>query len=125
MGGRSSPAQRAEQRLRAFALSLPETHEDFPWGERVVKVARKVFVFMSAVEGGLGVTVKLPASSSLALGLPFVSPTGYGLGRSGWVTARFSRREPVPVDLLERWIDESYRAIAPKRCLRALEAGTG
>ena len=31
---------------RAFALSLPGATEDFPWGESVAKVNRKVFVFL-------------------------------------------------------------------------------
>ena len=110
------PAPRsADAVLRAHALSYPEAIEDFPWGERVVKVRGKVFVFLGRPEeGGLGLSVKLPGSAILALGLQFASPTGYGLGKSGWVTARFSPREKPPVELLKRWIDESYRAVAPK-----------
>jgi predicted DNA-binding protein (MmcQ/YjbR family) len=112
----------AEAALRAHALSYPEAYEDFPWGERVVKVRGKVFVFMGGIDGGLGLSVKLPSSASLALGLPFASPTAYGLGKSGWVTARFRAREKPPLDLLARWIDESYRAVAPKRLVAALDA---
>ena len=58
----------------------------------------------------------------LALGLPFASPTGYGLGKAGWVTARFGKGEKAPVDLLRSWIDESYRAVAPKKLVAALSA---
>ena len=32
----------------AFALGLPEAWEDHPWGETVVKVAKKVFVFFGS-----------------------------------------------------------------------------
>ena len=32
--------------LLEFALSLPEAHEDHPWGETVVKVRKKIFVFL-------------------------------------------------------------------------------
>jgi predicted DNA-binding protein (MmcQ/YjbR family) len=111
----------AEAALRAHALSYPETREDFPWGERVVKVRGKVFVFLGRPEGGgLGLSVKLPGSATLALDLPFASPTGYGLGKSGWVTARFGPREKAPLGLLKQWIDESYRAVAPKRLADAL-----
>jgi predicted DNA-binding protein (MmcQ/YjbR family) len=114
-----SPRRRAprspEAALRAHALSYPEAREDFPWGERVVKVRGKVFVFFGhPEEGGVGLSVKLPGSATLALDLPFASATGYGLGKSGWVTARFAPRERVPLELLRRWIDESYRAVAPK-----------
>jgi predicted DNA-binding protein (MmcQ/YjbR family) len=110
----------AEAVLRKHALSYPEAHEDFPWGERVVKVRGKVFLFLGQAEGdGLGLSVKLPGSASFALGLPFASPTAYGLGKSGWVTARFAAREKPPVELLKQWIDESYRAVAPKRLAAA------
>jgi hypothetical protein len=39
------------------------------------------------------------------------------------VTARFAERQKPPVDLLERWIDESYRAVAPRKLVDALGAG--
>ncbi len=107
--------------LRAFALGYPETHEEFPWGERVVKVKGKVFVFLGRDGKGLGLSVKLPQSRLMALGLPFASPTAYGLGKSGWVTAQFGPREKPPMDLLRAWIDESYRAVAPKKLVASLE----
>jgi len=107
--------------LRSHALAYPETHEDFPWGERVVKVRGKVFLFLGRPKDGLSLSVKLPGSATLALGLPFASPTGYGLGKSGWVTARFGPREKPPVELLQQWIDESYRAVAPRRLAAGLE----
>ncbi len=115
----------AEAALRKHALSYPEAHEDFPWGERVVKVKGKVFLFLGKHEQMLGLSVKLPSSASFALGLPFASPTAYGLGKSGWVTARFALREKPPVDLLKQWIDESYRAVAPKRLVASLDAPSG
>ena len=120
---RAKQAHAAEEKaLRAIALSYPGAHEAFPWGERVVKVRGKVFVFMGRLDGGLGLSVKLPGSASMALALPFASPTAYGLGKSGWVTARFAPREKPPLALLERWIDESYRAVAPKRLVAGLAA---
>ena len=77
--------------LREHALSYPETREDFPWGELVIKVRDKVFVFLGRPEGGLSLSVKLPGSATFAFDLPYCEPTGYGLGRAGWVTARFRR----------------------------------
>lgn len=118
-GGRA----RAFERLRAHALSYPEAYEDFPWGESVAKVRGKVFAFFGRPDGELHLSVKLPRSGLFALGLPFASPTAYGLGRSGWVSARFAAGKPVPLELLCQWIDESYRAVAPKKLLAALEAG--
>jgi predicted DNA-binding protein (MmcQ/YjbR family) len=108
--------------LREFALSLPEAYEEFPWGERVAKVKGKVFVFLGMNGDELGLSVKLPQSGMLALGLPFASLTGYGLGKAGWVTARFAKSEKAPIDLLRSWIDESYRAVAPKKLVAAMSA---
>lgn len=110
-----------EARLRDHALSFPEAYEEFPWGERAVKVKKKVFLFMRCEADRLSLSVKLPASGPLALALPFTEPTGYGLGKSGWVTASFAPGEQVPVDLLQEWIDESYRAVAPKKLAAQLD----
>jgi predicted DNA-binding protein (MmcQ/YjbR family) len=108
--------------LRRFAFSLPEAWEDHPWGESVAKVGKKVFVFFGSAdgEGPFGFSVKLPTSDDEALALPFTVPTGYGLDRGHWVTVR--PPADVPVDLLIGWIEESYRAVAPKALLAQLEA---
>ena len=101
--------------LRAFCLSFPEAYEDHPWGETVFKVRKKIFVFLGLPENGVSVTVKLPTSGWPAQQLPFVKPTGYNLGKSGWITASFAPGEEIPFDLLREWIMESYRAVAPKK----------
>jgi len=44
-----------------------------------------------------------------------VQPTGYGLGKSGWVTASWPDGVDDPMPMFRAWIDESYRAQAPKR----------
>jgi predicted DNA-binding protein (MmcQ/YjbR family) len=119
----SAAANKHQMALRDFALRYPEAHEDFPWGERVVKVKGKVFLFLGGKDGGLGLSVKLPSSGLIALGLPFASPTGYGLARSGWVTARFGPKDKPPMKLLRAWIDESYRAVAPKKLVAGLGGG--
>jgi len=115
---------RAETALRALALGYPETGEEFPWGERVIKVRGKVFLFMGQGHGQgsrvLSLSVKLPDTGTMALLLPFVEPTGYGLGKSSWITAQFPSAAAAPVDLIADWIDESYRAVAPKSLVAQL-----
>jgi predicted DNA-binding protein (MmcQ/YjbR family) len=88
----------------------------------VVKVGKRVFVFLGRSGEALSVSVKLPSSNLLALDLPFASPTGYGLARGGWVTAQFAKGESPPTDLLNRWVEESYRAVAPRRLVEELDA---
>ena len=59
--------------------------------------------------------MKLGALSEEALQLPFTAPTGYGLGKSGWVTARFAPGDEPPLGILCDWIDESYALVGPKK----------
>jgi predicted DNA-binding protein (MmcQ/YjbR family) len=124
--GGGLPAETAALRaeLLDFALSLPEAWEDHPWGESVAKVRKKVFVFFGVEDGSqqAGMTVKLPESGHHALALPEGSPTGYGLGRAGWVTIALSTSLP-PRDVLTDWIMESYRSVAPKSLAAKLTCG--
>jgi hypothetical protein len=76
--------------------------------------------FLAADDDTFSLSAKLPSSRDVALKFPFASPTEYGLGRSGWVTARFSRNAKLPISILKLWIEESYRAIAPKRLVAQL-----
>ena len=116
----------AEAEIRSFAMAFPEATEDFPWGERAIKVRGKAFVFMGGGGGeAFGLSVKLPNSREYALDYPFTSPTHYGLGRHGWVSARFEPGEDLPADLLRAWITESYRAVAPKKLAATVSGGPG
>ena len=108
-------------RLRKLALSYPGAHEEMPWGHHAIKVKGKAFVFLAADQTTFSLSAKLPSSAGVALRLPFASPTEYGLGRSGWVTARFPRTARLPVEVLGMWIDESYRTLAPKRLAAQLD----
>jgi predicted DNA-binding protein (MmcQ/YjbR family) len=105
-----------QARLRDFALSLPGAWEDFPWGERVTKVDKKVFVFFGHDDstGPALLTVKLVESHGHALAVKGAQPTGYGLGRSGWVDVPVHSGGVTP-ELLCDWIEESYCIVAPKR----------
>jgi predicted DNA-binding protein (MmcQ/YjbR family) len=111
-----------ELELRDHAMRYPETTEDFPWGHRAMKVKGKVFVFLGGETNPdeFSMTVKLPQSRDMAADLPFTEPTGYGMGKHGWVTVRFKKAADVPMSLMREWIDESYRAIAPKKLVKQL-----
>ncbi|MBZ4331151.1 MmcQ/YjbR family DNA-binding protein [Corallococcus coralloides] len=114
--------QKVEAVLREHAMSYPGAHEDFPWGHRAMKVNDKTFLFMTVDGEKLNLSAKLPESKDAALTLPFTEPTEYGLGKSGWVTAHFEEASQVPVPVIKAWIDESYRAIAPKKLVDQLPA---
>lgn len=109
--------------LREFALGLPGAWIDYPWGDTVLKVNKKVFVFLGpdgADEPNM--SVKLTDSHGHAMSMPKATPTGYGLGRSGWVSMPLEYRDP---ELLCEWIEESYRNVATKRLVDELDALDG
>jgi predicted DNA-binding protein (MmcQ/YjbR family) len=113
--------EKIEDALRKQALAYPETREDFPWGHRALKVKGKAFLFISLEGGTLSFSMKLPSSGAAALTLPFAQPTHYGLGKHGWVTSTFEKGATLPpLDLFQGWLEESYRAIAPKKLATAL-----
>jgi predicted DNA-binding protein (MmcQ/YjbR family) len=113
--------RRYAKALRAFALALPDAVEEFPWGDCVAKVNKKIFAFLpdgDTKDARLAVKLHGPAHEH-ALSLDGATPTAYGLGRAGWVTIWLASVD-VPTALLQDFIDESYTLIAPKRSIAKL-----
>jgi len=113
-----TPVRLADSLVR-HALTYPETRVDHPWGETAVKVREKAFIFMGKGES-VSFSVKLPSSADFALQFPFAEPTHYGLGKHGWVTLKLAKGDELPLDVLKKLIDESFRAIAPKTLVKTL-----
>jgi predicted DNA-binding protein (MmcQ/YjbR family) len=109
--------------LREFGLAYPGAHTKSPWpGHLDLAVKDKTFAYLSVEGEPFSISCKLPQSNAMALALPFAQPTGYGLGKSGWVSAQFPEGQMPPKDLFKAWIDESYRAQAPKKLVASLAA---
>jgi predicted DNA-binding protein (MmcQ/YjbR family) len=107
--------------VRRFAVGLPDAYEDFPWGELALKVNGKVFAFLGGEEAvPQAMSVKLRESHDHALDSKGAAPTGYGLGRAGWVSVPLASSSP-PVGVLCDWVEESYRIVAPKRTVARLD----
>ncbi len=118
----------ARAHAHAYALALPTAFEDHPWGETVVKVKvgskPKIFVFLGHADdatGAFGIGLKLPVTGLHALDRADAEPTGYGLGKSGWVSFRFV--EIPETAQMEAWILESFVAVAPKKVGDAARMG--
>ena len=108
--------------LRKFGLAYPEAHTKSPWpGHLDLAVKDKTFAYLSIDGEPFKISCKLPQSQEMALMLPFATPTGYGLGKSGWVTAQLGDGDAPPVDVFKAWIDESYRSQAPKKLVASLD----
>ncbi len=118
-------AKAAEAALIAFAAGYPGAWEDHPWDHTVMKVGTKIFVFFGGAAGPpdtLSVTVKLPVSYEMALTLPGVRPAGHGLWKGGWAHLTRSSGEDIDLATIRGWIDQSYRAVAPKKLVKQLDA---
>jgi len=107
---------------RDYALSLPGAFEDFPHGHSVIKVGSKIFAFLGQDEEGRpNIAIKLPNSVHHILGRKIGEPTGYGLGKHGWVTIRVDKKDSERERIIRDGIGESYRAIAPKKLIAQLD----
>jgi predicted DNA-binding protein (MmcQ/YjbR family) len=115
--------KRVHREVVRFALGLPGAWEDHPWEETVAKVGKKVFVFFGseASPSWPSMTVKLVESHDQAMAIPGTEPTGYGLGKSGWVTIPFGSRLLPPLGVLTDLVEESYRLVAPRRLVAELD----
>jgi predicted DNA-binding protein (MmcQ/YjbR family) len=108
--------------VRSAALDFPEAHEDFPWGESVMKVRKKVFVFLGSSDPANDPTIGLKLAESVdhARSLAGSEPMAYGLGPHGWT--RVPLNHDVGLELILDWVEESYRLVAPKTLARQLDS---
>jgi predicted DNA-binding protein (MmcQ/YjbR family) len=107
--------------LREWGLKYPGAHLKSPWpGHLDLAVNDKTFAYLSIEGEPFSVGCKLPQSGAMALMLAGTSPMAYGLGKSGWVSAQFPDGKVPPIDVLKAWIDESYRAQAPKKLVASI-----
>src|SRR3954470_4279977 len=99
-------------RVRALALSFPQTYEDAPWGFPVFKVgANKMFAWMTERDNHVEVTVKLSAEErEIVELLPWVRRASH-VGRYGWVTVEVTSDDTLQAAL--EWVRESYWLKAP------------
>lgn len=110
------------ERVEAIVARLPEAvRVDIEaWGgEPTFRVNGKNFVF--ANPDATSVSVKLPPEEATAVVAsdPLAEPTGYGLGRHGWVSVGIAGRTPrTRWQEIEEWIRTSYTLVAPRRLAR-------
>lgn len=111
-------------RLEEIVGRLPEARrvDVEAWGgEPTFRVKDKNFVFTD--QDASGVSVKLPDDEAAAVVAtdPDATPTGYGLGRHGWVSIRIS---PTADDdrwrQIEEWVRTSYTMVAPKKLAKVV-----
>ena len=106
------------QRLRRLCLALPETSERSSWGHPNFRAGTKTFAAFEVIKGRPSIAFRLPAADvDELLGATgcFLTPYGRGLWVSFWADGR------INWTMVERLLDRSYRTVALKRMLSALE----
>ena len=109
-------------KLRAAALALPETAEVEAWGRPTFRAGKKMFAMFVHQEGhGFAVAFKPDAEDRPALAADerrFYSPPYLGPG--GWLALDLDAA-PVDWDEVAELLEASYRQVALKRMLKALD----
>lgn len=99
--------------LQQYCLGFEGAFEDYPWGEVVYKVGKKMFATLVGGPEGLRMTVKTThLDAEMLTGLPHVARAAY-IGRYGWVTV--SIRDEATLDHARELVAASYEQVAPKR----------
>jgi predicted DNA-binding protein (MmcQ/YjbR family) len=105
-------------RLEQIVARLPDAErvDIEAWGdEPTFRVRGKNFVFTDQVASGISVKLSKEEAAAVIATDPRAEPTGYGLGRHGWISVEVgddadeSRWREV-----EEWVRTSYTLVAPK-----------
>jgi predicted DNA-binding protein (MmcQ/YjbR family) len=113
-------------RLEAVVARLPEAErvDIAEWGDHpTFRVNGKNFVFCDQAAHELSLKLAKEEAAAVVATDPAVHPTGYGLGRHGWIA--FSLEEGAGDERwaqVEEWVRTSYTLVAPKRLARLVLA---
>ena len=112
-------------RLEEIVARLPQAErvDVAAWdGEPTFRVNGKTFIFSSP--DASGISVKLPKDEAAAVVAtdPKADPTGYGLGRHGWISVSIpsTTTNAKRWREIEEWIRTSYTLVAPNKLARAV-----
>jgi predicted DNA-binding protein (MmcQ/YjbR family) len=111
-------------RLEEVVARLPQAErvDVEAWdGEPTFRVSGKTFSFSSPDASGISVKLAKEEAAAVVATDPDAEPTGYGLGRHGWVSVSI----PTTTSAerwreIEEWIRISYTLVAPKKLARAV-----
>jgi predicted DNA-binding protein (MmcQ/YjbR family) len=112
--------------LERIVARLPEAErvDIEAWdGEPTFRVRGKNFIFTDPEATGL--SVKLPKEEAAAVVAtdPQAEPTGYGLGRHGWVSVEIGDgTDEGRWQQVEEWVRTSYTLVAPKKLAKIVLA---
>ena len=107
-------------KVRKLCLSYPESNETAAWGHPNFRAGKKAFVTFERWEGRPSIAFRVADAEKEKLhpgGRFFVTPYGRGQWVSLWID------KPIPEwPVIEKLIAQSFRLVALKRMLSALES---
>lgn len=105
-------------RLRRYCASLPENEEVEAWGHPTFRAGKKIFATWGAKDGVPSIGVK----QTLEQQAHWIEQDGFFIpqyvGHHGWVSFY---ADEVPWETAEAIIEDSYRQVALKRMVKALD----
>lgn len=99
--------------IRDHAMTLPRAEEGTSCVNRAFKAGGKNFAFLGETEELFKLRLKLKDS------IDEVNER-FDLGSSGWTMLAFPPDDAPPLEDLGRWIEESFRLLAPKKIVAEL-----
>ena len=97
--------------IREKAAAFPEVEKGTSCNQSSFKTSKKSFLYIGPGAKGKGFKAMFKLRESLpeARELSSQYPERFEVGSTGWVTARFNAEDPLPRNLWEKWLEESYR----------------
>jgi hypothetical protein len=102
----SDPTEAIRVQAAAFPVVAPGTS----CNQSAFKVGKRAFLYIGPGAKGRGFKAmfKLDQSMRQARELAKTRPDRFEIGSTGWVTTRFTAEEPLPENVWEKWLEESY-----------------
>ena len=106
--------------IRIKASQYPRVDKGTACTQSAFKAGNQAFLYCGPQGGRFKAMFKLDKSKAEAVKLAAKQPDRFDVGKTAWVTARFSAEKPMPKKLWSKWLDESYAlAIAGKPAQQA------
>jgi hypothetical protein len=96
--------------IRRQAVTFPAVAKGTSCTQSAFKAGNGTFLFIGPGPKGQGFKAmfKLKASMPQARKLAATDPKRFEIGSTGWVTARFTSKDPLPKRIWGKWLAESY-----------------
>ncbi len=113
------------EELRAFCLSLPETHEQETWGDAehagdvTFRVRSKIYLITGQEGGSASIRTDRDQQADLLAAFPDAVSSAPYVGRFGWVSVRLDALDP---SIVRDVIVSAWRRTAPKAIVATLDA---